>query len=250
MKKFLYLFLVLSLLVFSATAAAQDLELNPDQRSEPALSQGANNTAAVVNGEKITAQKLKEQLNINQTLQRVSRVDQNLAQILASSQPGSQVLERLKQAKLDNLINNLLLEQQVEKEDISLSQAEKDEIYQQQKKAIMKQNQMSEKEFASILEKQGYQNEADYKKKFSNNPQLKINKLIEKKVVSEIEISEKELKKAYNQNKNALSQSGQNISYEKIKPRLKQMLKQRQKNQAVKQYLDDLRKEAEIKKNI
>jgi DNA-binding transcriptional regulator GbsR (MarR family) len=109
---------------------------------------------------------------------------------------------------------------------------------------------MDEEQFLSILEQRGYENEEAYKEEFSNNPQIKINKLIEEEVLADIEVSEEELKSAYEENKEAFEQSGQDASFEKLKPQLEQMLKQQQQSQAINQYLDKLREDAEIEKNI
>jgi len=232
---------------------AQDMEMNGEQPADSALSQNsqANQVVATVNGEEITSQQLAQQANVNQILQQVSQVDQQLAQILASSEAGSTVLEELQKAKLDNLIDNVLLRQAAEESDITLTQAEKDEIYQQQKQSILQQNQMNEEQFQSILKQQGYENEAAYKEEFSNNPQIKINKLIEEEVMSNIEVSEEELKQAYDENKEAFAQSGQeDTSFEALKPQLEKMLKQQKQNQAIKEYIQQLREDAEIEKNI
>ena len=228
---------------------AQDMEMDGEQPADPSLNQ-ENEVVATVNGEEITSQQLAQQANVNQILQQVSQVDQQLAQLLASSEAGNTVLEELQKAKLDGLIDNVLLEQAAEEADITLTQAEKDEIYEQQKSQILQQNQINEEQFLSILEQQGYENEEAYKKEFSNNPQIKINQLIEQEVLANIEISEEELKEAYEQNKDALEQSGQDASYEEIKPQLEQMLKQQQQSQAIQQYLEQLREDAEIEKNI
>ena len=229
---------------------AQDMETDGEQQpAEQSLNQ-ENEVVATVNGEEITSQQLAQQANVNQILQQVSQIDQQLAQLLASSEAGNTVLDQLQKAKLDGLIDNVLLEQAAEESDITLTQEEKDEIYEQQKSSILKQNQMSEEQFLSVLEQQGYENEEAYKEEFSNNPQIKINKLIEQEVLANIDISEEELKEAYEQNKDALEQSGQDASYEEIKPQLEQMLKQQQQSQAIQQYLEQLREDAEIEKNI
>lgn len=231
-------------------ALAQDTESNSEKPAAQSLNQG-NQVVATVNGEEISSQQLAQQANVNQILQQVSQVDQQLAQILASSEAGSTVLEELQKAKLDNLIDNVLLRQAAEESDITLTQAEKDEIYQQQKQSILQQNQMNEEQFQSILKQQGYENEAAYKEEFSNNPQIKINKLIEEEVMSNIEVSEEELKQAYDENKEAFAQSGQeDTSFEALKPQLEKMLKQQKQNQAIKEYIQQLREDAEIEKNI
>jgi hypothetical protein len=238
-------------LYFTEPQGVMAQEMNGEP-ADPNLGQNlnANQVVATVNGEEISSQQLSQQANVNQILQQVSQVDQQLAQLLASSEAGKTVLNELQKAKLDSLIDNVLLEQAAEESDISLSQAEKDEIYQQQKNAIIKQQQMNEEQFLSILEQQGYENEAAYKEEFSNNPQIKINKLIEEEVVANIEVSEDELQQAYDENKDALAQSGQDASFEKIKPQLEQMLKQQKQGQAINQYLSELKEDAEIEKNI
>jgi hypothetical protein len=249
MKKILLSFLLITVLMVPTVVMAQNMEMNGEEPADQSLNSN-NQIIATVNGEEITSQQLAQQANVNQILQQVSQVDQQLAQILASSEAGSQVLEELQNAKLDSIIDSILLKQAAEKSDISLSQAEKDEIYQQQKNAIIKQQQMNEEQFLSILEQQGYENEAAYKEEFSNNPQIKINKLIEEEVVANIEVSEDELQQAYDENKDALAQSGQDASFEKIKPQLEQMLKQQKQGQAINQYLSELKEDAEIEKNI
>ncbi|MGP3778168.1 SurA N-terminal domain-containing protein [Halanaerobium saccharolyticum] len=249
MKKILVSLLLITVLMVPTAALAQDAESNSEKPAAQSLNQG-NQVVATVNGEEISSQQLAQQANVNQILQQVSQVDQQLAQLLASSEAGKTVLEELQKAKLDSLIDNVLLEQAAAESDITLTQEEKNEIYEQQKSAILQQNQMDEEQFLSILEQRGYENEEAYKEEFSNNPQIKINKLIEEEVLADIEVSEEELKSAYEENKEAFEQSGQDASFEELKPQLEQMLKQQQQSQAINKYLDKLREDAEIEKNI
>jgi len=223
MKKILLSLLLITVLMVPTTVMAQDMEINGEQPADSALAENINSNSAVaeVNGEKITQAELKQQANINQLLKRVSRIDQQLVKILAESKAGNNVLKEYQKQQLDSIIDNILLEQKAEEEGISLSSQEKDEIYQKQKQAILEQNKMDEDQFLSVLEKQGYQNEKEYKNEFLNNPQLKINKLIEKEVASDIEISEEELQKAYDENKDVFAQGEENVSFEKLKPQLK-----------------------------
>ncbi|MFW5961861.1 MAG: SurA N-terminal domain-containing protein [bacterium] len=250
MKKILISLLLITVLMVPTAVMAQEVEMDGEQPADQSLNQEEDKVVATVNGEEITSQQLAQQANVNQILQQVSQVDQQLAQLLASSEAGNTVLDELQKEKLDGLIDNVLLEQAAEEADITLTQEEKDEIYEEQKSSILEQNQMDEEQFASALEQQGYEDEEEYKEEFSNNPQIKINKLIEEEVTSDIEISEEELKEAYEENKDALEQSGQDTSYEEVKPQLEQMLKQQQQSQLIQEYLEQLREDAEIEKNI
>lgn len=251
-KKLVILFLVTALIV-PTTIFAQDMEMNPDQPADPSLEKNAQQQVQVVaevNGEKITQQELAKQANVNQLLQQVSQIDQTFVQLLVNSEEGNALLERYQKQQLDSLINNVLLKQQVEEENITLSESEAEEFYQNQKQAILQNNNMSEEEFKSALENQGYASEDEYKNEIMKNPQFKINKLIEEEVVNNIEVSEDELQAAYEENKENFQQQNKNASFEDLKPRLEQMLVQQKQRQQINQYLEELRNEAEIEKNI
>src|SRR6056297_4086356 len=110
MKKILISLLLITVLMVPTAVMAQDVEMNGEP-ADPALGQNmnANQVVATVNGEEISSQQLAQQANVNQILQQVSQVDQQLAQLLASSEAGSKVLEELQNAKLDSIIDNVLL---------------------------------------------------------------------------------------------------------------------------------------------
>lgn len=252
MKKILVSILLITVLMVPTTIMAQDMELDGEQPADPSLEENinSNSTVAVVNGEEITQKELSQQANVNQLLQQLSQVDQQLVQILANSEAGSNVLEAYQKEQLDSIIDNVLLAQQAEEEGISLSQQEKEEIYEEQKSAILDQNQMSEEQFLSALEQQGFESEEAYKEQFLNNPQLKTNKLIEEEVASDIEVTEEELQSAYEENKDAFAQGEGDTSFEEVRPQLEQMLRRQKRQQKINQYLSSLREDAEIEKNI
>src|SRR6056297_2571295 len=109
MKKILVSLLLITVLMIPTAVMAQDMETDGEQQpAEQSLNQ-ENEVVATVNGEEITSQQLAQQANVNQILQQVSQIDQQLAQILASSEAGSKVLEELQNAKLDSIIDNVLL---------------------------------------------------------------------------------------------------------------------------------------------
>ncbi len=251
-KKLVILFLVTALIV-PTTIFAQEMEIDPDQPADPSLEENVQQQTEVVaevNGEEITQQQLAQQANVNQLLQQVSQIDQTFVQLLVNSDEGNRLLETYQEQQLDSLINNVLLEQQVEEENITLSESEAEEFYQNQKQSILQNNNMSEEEFKSALENQGYASESEYKNEIIGNPQFKINKLIEEEVVSNIQVSEEELKEAYEENKENFQQQDENASFEDLKPRVEQMLVQQKQSQQINEYLEELRDKADIEKNI
>jgi hypothetical protein len=253
MKKKLVIFFLVTALIVPTTIFAQDMEINSDQPADPSLEKNAqqqNQVVAKVNGEKITQQELAKQANVNQLLQQLSQIDQTFVQLLVNSKEGNALLETYQKKQLDSIINNVLLKQEVKEENITLSSSEADEFYQKQKQTILKNNNMSEEEFKSALKNQGYASESEYKKKIMENPQFKIKKLIEEEVVNNIQVSEKELKQAFENNKENFQQQNKNVSFEDVKPRLEQMLVQQKQSKQISQYLEKLRNEADIEKNI
>ncbi|MGM0499453.1 MAG: SurA N-terminal domain-containing protein [Bacillota bacterium] len=252
MKKILLSLILITVLMVPTTVMAQDMEINGEQPADSSLAENmnSNSTVAEVNGEKITQEELNQQANVNQLLQQLSQVDQQLVKILTESKAGNNVLEEYQKEQLDSIIDNVLLKQQAAEEGISLSSQEKEEIYKNQKQAILDQNKMDEEQFVSALEQQGYENEKEYKNEFLNNPQLKINKLIDEEIAADIEVSESEIKEAYEENKEVFAKGKDNVSFEELKPELEQMLKQQKKGEQVEEYLSNLREDAEITKNI
>lgn len=122
--------------------------------------------------------------------------------------------------QLDNLINNILLQQKAENLGITLSQKEKEQLYQQQKKRILKNNNLNQEKYLSILKNQGYKNEKEYKQQFLKNPQLKVNKLIEEKVVSNVNVTSSEIKQFYEKNKEQFTKDDKTQALEKVKPQI------------------------------
>ena len=251
MKKRILVSLLIIVLILPATVLAQDVNLNPEQPADPNLKKKMeSNIVAEVNKRTITQKELLQKANINQLLMEINQIDQQFVQTLTSTESGQKVIKEYQKQQLDNLINNILLQQKAKNEGISLSQKEKEKLYQQQKNSIMKNNNLNQEQYVSILKKQNFKSEKEYKQQFFNNPQLKVNKLIEKKVVSDIEVTESEIKKTYEKNKEQFTKNNKTQSLEKVKPQIKEMLKQQKRSQQLSQYVSKLKKEADITKNI
>jgi peptidyl-prolyl cis-trans isomerase C len=253
MKKSILSFLLIIVLILPVTVFAQeqDLNLNSNQPADPALkTKMESNVVAKVNNETITQKELQQTANVNQLLMKINRIDQQFVQTLTSTRSGKNVIEKYRKKQLDNLINNVLLQQKAKNEGITIPQSEKEKLYQKQKKSILENNNLSQEQYLSALKRQGFKNEKEYKQQFFNNPQLKVNRLIEKEVVSDIEVTEAEIKEVYEKNKEQFTKNNETQSLEKVKPQLKQMLKQQKQNQAIQEYLQQLREDAEIEKNI
>ncbi|PTV93243.1 SurA-like protein [Halanaerobium saccharolyticum] len=251
MKKIILSSLLIIVLILPVTVFAQDLNLNSKQPADPNLKNKMDsNIVARINGEKITKKELAQKANTNQLLMQINQIDQQFLQTLTTTESGQKVLKEYQKQQLDNLINNLLLQQKAEEKGISLSQKKKEKLYQQQKNAIIKNNNLTQEKYLSILKNRGFKNEKEYKQQFFKNPQLKVNKLIEEVVVSDLNVTKSEIKNFYEKNKEQFTKDDKVQPLEKVKPQIKELLKQQKRNNKISQYVKNIREKAEITKNI
>ena len=253
MKKNLIVLLLLTALLIPTSVFAQDMEIDPNQPADPSLEKNneqQGKVVAEVNDEEIYQEELSQKANINQLLQQINQIDQGFTQLLVNSEEGNNLLQSYERQQLDSLINQTLLVQEVEEQNISLSSSEADKFYQQQKEAVLNNNNLSEEEFQKALNNQGFESEEEYKEELMSNPRFKINKLIEEEIAADINVSDEELRKEYENNKERFQNQGEQLSFEEVKPQLEKMMVQQKQSQQVNQYIEDLREEADIEINI
>lgn len=192
-------------------------------------SQNENNgkVIATVNGEEITQNDLSFELN----------------QIKQSNpQAGETDSEKLKQSVLSSIINQTLLLQEAQKQGISASDKKVNESYQQIVKSFQDQS-----SFEKVLEKRNL-TKADLKENIRD--QQVIQEYIKNNINAEqVTVTDKEIQERYNQLKSGTQQ--QNIpSLDEVKNQIKQQLKNEKQNLMTQKLIDNLKKSADIQKNI
>lgn len=187
--------LTLVTLLFSIPVMANEGDNSSPSKNEPKL-------AAVVNGQDITINELDQFANLQQIVMSLYQQHQQFAQVLLQSEEGQELLNRFRKTKLDGLISQTLLEQEAKKRGISISDKDKDDIFNQQISAIKRQNNLTDDQLKEVLKKQGINSLEQYKEVFfqNNEQNLVINKLREE-VTSDINVSDKEIEEYYNNNK-------------------------------------------------
>ncbi len=185
-KKTAAIIMILLLFVTVVTVAADETESNQ-----------AENVAAVVNGETITMNELNSFVDANSLLRNLFQVDQLFAQIIFGSEAGQEVLKKYRENKLEQLILNKLLIDKAH-EEISMTQTEKDETFNNHIKEIKENNDLTDEEVLNELKNQGLGSFEQYKTIYLN--QLIFDKF-QQKVMSEATISEEEVKDYYENNK-------------------------------------------------
>lgn len=203
---------------------------------EPDLN-GIPDVVATVNGQDITKDEFASVYK--------SQFQQAAMQAQMSGQDISDQTELKKQAA-EAMVGSELLMQRAEQTGMKASKADMDKAL----AAAAKTNQMSSKEFLAALEKQGMDRK-------TVDEQLKQQVEVEgviKKELGTFDASEKELKAAYQQAKEAQSQQGGSAAampkYADVKSQLKKQVVQQKENQATATLVEKLKKEGDVKVNL
>lgn len=158
--------------------------------------------AVIVNGNEVTVAEVDQAIDLNGLINTLYQVDQQFLQVLLSTEAGTALLNEYRKTYLEDIIMRKLMEEEVVKKNITLTDEQKDEIFNEHYQYFLSQNQLTEEQFASILTMQGIGSLADYKKLFmeQNEMLLLINEL-QNSIVNSVEVSDAEIEKYYNENK-------------------------------------------------
>lgn len=133
---------------------------------------------------------------------------------------------------LDNLVRNTLIEEEANREHVSVNDKEVDDEVKKVEDTVKKQGQNLDQ----VLQLQGM-TRADLRKL------IRLDKLVGKMVGKDIKISDKDVNDFIEKNKESLPQ---NQNAEQLKASVKDRLKQQQLNEKVQTWLSDLRNKAKI----
>ena len=170
------------------------------QDSNSESSSQKTEVVATVNEEEITRTELQQAAGTQQLIMQIAQTNQQFAQLLYSSEAGQELLEEFNKTKLEEVINNTLLQQAAADSNVELTEKEKNEMFNKQVAQIKQQNNLTDEQFVSALNKQGIESIEQYKKMFLENENLLIQKFIEEKVLADLEVSDEEAKEFYNNN--------------------------------------------------
>ncbi|MGP4077472.1 SurA N-terminal domain-containing protein [Halobacillus sp. K22] len=207
------------------------------QMPEPNL-EGVPEVVATVNGEEIK----KEEF----TRTYESQFQRSAMQSQMSGQEVDQ--EQLKQQTAEGLVGQELLVQEANDRGLEATEEEVNERITE----LVESNQgvESKEQFFSTIEEQQGMNEEQVRSQLQT--QIKVDKLLAEEN-GDLEPTEEELKKAYDEAKAAQEESGggqEMPSYEEAKPTLKQQLTQQKESQAYQTLVEKLREDADVKVNL
>lgn len=196
MKKIVLLLLVLALAVTPVMATEGNVQQQATEQK----------VAAVVNGDEITVAEVDQKSNLNSLIQNLYQSNQGFAQVLLSTEEGEALLNEYRRTSLEGIIVEKVLMEEIEKREITLSDARKDEIFSESVENIKSRNNMTEEQLLEALSQQGINDMEGFRTAFfeNNNNALLINELQEK-VVGEVKVTEEEIKEYYKENKDEYS---------------------------------------------
>lgn len=202
---------------------------------EPDL-EGVPEVVANVNGEEISKQEFTE--TYQSAFQRAAMQAQFTGQELDQAQ--------LKKQTVEAMVDQKLLIQEAQSRNLEVTEEEKNSMLEE----LATQNQLESKDaLISALKEQGMTEEQIQK---DLETSIKVDKLLTSEV-GEFKASEEELQKAYDEYKAQMeaAETEQEVpSFEEMKPDLENAVVSRKENEAVLQYVEKLRNEAEVKVNI
>jgi peptidyl-prolyl cis-trans isomerase C len=169
-----------------ATGAENESKQIPELNLQSSASESSSDAAVVINGEEIKENEIDQQ--VQQNMQRLP------AQI--PEQQRKQYRQRMKRQVLQQVVVEKLLDEQIKKQDIKVSDQEVVDYIKEM--ASQQETPMSLEEVKQLVEAQG-QNFEDVKENIKG--QLKYKKLLEKQFGNKIEVTEKEAEEYYKNNK-------------------------------------------------
>jgi len=109
-------------------------------------------------------------------------------------------------------------------------------------KEYQKQVEEFKKEYQTQLERL----QKEYKARVEEFQKIAAIRLLLKKELSNIEVSDKEVREFYEKNKNALKQGGKVVEFEAIKDRIRESILENKQAEAFNKYVDELQKQYKI----
>ena len=186
------LILILSILIFSMTGIGQQMapeEMSPQEEV----------VVATVDGEEVYMQELEREANIQGIIMELQEQNPEFVEFISTSPEGQKVIEEFKRTQMNNLIERKLLENKAEEKDITLTEEDKNEFFEEQMEMIQQQQGMGEEEILEALSQQGIESMDEFQEMMiqDHGDQLREQKLLEEIVIDEVDITEEEARELY-----------------------------------------------------
>ncbi|MFW6190279.1 MAG: SurA N-terminal domain-containing protein, partial [Candidatus Bipolaricaulota bacterium] len=191
-------------------------------------------------------EELTQATQTQQIIMSLSQQYRTFAQFLMTSEAGENFLEEYRKNVLDQLIDQTLAEQKVEEMGITVSE---DDV-QSEIDSIIEENEQfeSEEDLDSYLQENQKSSLDDFRSRIKES--LRTEKLREE-VTGEIDVTEEEVEEFYEQNKaNYTDEEGNEQPLSEVKDQVRSSLESQKQDEAYNEWLEEVREEADISKNL
>ena len=255
-KSSIIVLLITALIFTIPVMAAEDGESNTTkqtQQSQPQQPQKPQEqVVATVNGQELTMKELDQFAGIQQLVMSLYQSNRQFAQLLLQTKSGRNLIDKYKKQKLEDLIKQTLLENEAENRELSISDKEKDKLFNDYISQIKKQNNMTDKQILDALKQQGITSMDQFKQLYfeRNKGTMLVNRLQEK-VTDDISISDKKAEKYYNNNKDQFTNKDDKTkSFKEVKKQIKQQLNNQESQKVWQDFIKKLKDDADIDKKL
>jgi len=165
--------------------------------------------AAIVNGEKITTDKLDFEAQIPYTLAQLKNINERMYNVMVSTKEGYDFLVRYRKAILDELIDGVLIAQCAQKFGIVVSDDEVIDFVNKYIDQILKQYNITQNDLEQYIKAQGYADLAAYKNRLAEKRKIMLYlQRLRDLVTKNVSVSEDQMKQFYNTNKEKFVSEG------------------------------------------
>ncbi len=200
-----------------------------------------------INGEEVTIDELEEMF-IGQIVEHVaSAIDPKLAELFYGTEAGKQLLREYIKINIDDLQTQIVIRQEVHRQEIEISEEEKQEFFDrvdEQIEMMKLQQQVTEEQ---ILQQVGAPSLETLKERVFEEQSwgMKVQKLLEAEVYADLEVTEEEARQFYDQQVAQMA-IPEDVQFEDVKEQIKQHIKQVEGQEHVQQYIRRLKEQADI----
>ncbi len=169
----------------------------------PVMAEDLAGVVAVVDGQEITLGELDEVINMQDFMMQLYQLNPGFTQLLITSESGQNLINEFRKSQLDQYVMQVLLSQETEKRNITISEERENEIFENRLQQIISENSITKEQLLQAIQQQGIASFDEYKQIFLENSRKFI--LIEElqvQVVSEATVSDSEAKEYYDNNQN------------------------------------------------
>ncbi len=211
----------------------------------------AEEPAAVVNGEEITRDELQAAANLNQIVFGIYQQFPAFAQTLLATEEGEALLERYEQDVLDELIERRLQRQAAGERGITPNEDEVQEWVDQTLENIKQQHQLTDEELVAALAQQGTSLEEFREEIAVDVREHLVREALKEEVIADVRVSQEEALEYYEEKPDQFrDEEGELLPFEEVEETIAEELVVQAQERAWRDWLVELRAQADITINL